>query len=171
MGSSSALSRCLKKSGVPRRHCWETPSSTCTTAGEEIKVVDFEGKTQLKMHSRGACDQGNRSSADGRRMLFDFTVPRCPAWKTYTKVFGRSSPWERREPKMSTARTSKYLIRSAESPASTGAVIFLPAAISPSGEFVAIASENTLSIYRVPTVCQSEPSDRVYHWRNIVPAH
>ena len=29
------------------------------------------------------------------------------------------------------------------------------AAISPSGEFVAIASENTLSIYRLPTVCQS----------------
>jgi hypothetical protein len=26
-----------------------------------IKVVDSEGKTQLKMHSRGACDQGNRS--------------------------------------------------------------------------------------------------------------
>jgi hypothetical protein len=29
------------------------------------------------------------------------------------------------------------------------------AAIAPSGEFVAFASENTLSIYRLPTVCQS----------------
>jgi hypothetical protein len=29
------------------------------------------------------------------------------------------------------------------------------AAISPSGEFVAIASGNTLSIYRLPSVCRS----------------
>jgi hypothetical protein len=30
------------------------------------------------------------------------------------------------------------------------------ASISPSGEFVAIAAEKTLSIYRLPTVCEAQ---------------
>jgi hypothetical protein len=127
-----------------------------------IKVGDSEGKMQLKMHSRGACDQGNRSSADGRRMLFDFTSHKvsglenvlesirtiitlgmsgaedvnCEEVQVFDTVSGKSCfDWHRNFP-------ATYSRESC-------------AAISPSGEFVLIASENTLSIYRLPTVCQS----------------
>jgi hypothetical protein len=127
-----------------------------------IKVGDSKGKMQLKMHSRGACDQGNRSSADGRRMLFDFTGHKVPGLENvlesirtiitlgmsgdedvnreevqvFDTVSGKSCfDWHRNFP-ATCSRTSC-------------------AAISPSGEFVLIASENTLSIYRLPTVCQS----------------
>ena len=141
-------------------------------------MVDFERRTQLQMHSRGACDQDNRSSADGRRMLFDFTSHKMSGLgnvlesiRTITTLGMSGAEDVNRE-------ASKYLIRSPESPASTGTVIFLPP----------IAGEVLQQSHRLANSWQShrktrsrfiafgrfvspQPSDRVYHWRNIVLAH
>ena len=125
-----------------------------------VKVVDLGGSTQLEMHPRGGCDQGNRSSSDGRRMLFDVTSHKSSGLvgvleglrtitsfgmvgaedvnrenvQVFDTVTGASCfAWHRTFPSTFTRVSS--------------------AAISPSGEFVAIEAGDTLSIYRLPEVC------------------
>lgn len=127
-----------------------------------VKVVGLDGRTQLEMHPQGGCDQGNRSSADGRRMLFDFASHKASGVervleglrtiasfgmvgaedvnredvRVFDTVTGTSCfDWHRSFP-------STYIRASS-------------AAISPSGEFVAIAAGDTLSIYQLPEVCGS----------------
>jgi hypothetical protein len=141
----------------------------CTKA----RIVDFNGKMSREVHpkdlyKRGSrwftdasvCAQGDKSSSDGGRILFDF------ANRTVSKLhhmlesvhtistLGMTGPedingeevrvmdtgngklcfgWHRSFPSMN------YLVQSA--------------AISPSGESVAIATGDKLSIYRLPAVC------------------
>jgi hypothetical protein len=129
---------------------------------KSVRVADFEGRTQLEMHPRKGCSLGDtKSSADGKRMLFDFTN---------RKVSGLQNVLE-------SVRTITTLGMSGEEDVNreqvrvvdsvTGRLCFdwhrsfpltysqvRSAAISPSGEFVAIAAENTLSVYRLPAVCE-----------------
>jgi hypothetical protein len=126
-----------------------------------VRVVDFEGKTQLEIHQHGLCAQGDTtSSADGRRMLFDFTDHKTSGLQhvleniqTITSL-GMVGPedFNREEVRVVDTVTGKTCFDWHRSFSVTYSQI-RSAAISPSGEFVAIAAENTLSIYRLPAVC------------------
>jgi hypothetical protein len=125
-----------------------------------VKVVDFEGRTQLEMHPQGGCDQGKRSSADGRRVLFDFASHKASGLvgvleglRTITS-FGMvgAEDVNREDVRVFDTVTGASCFDWHHSFPSTY-IRVSSAAISPSGEFVAIAEGDTLSIYRLPEVC------------------
>lgn len=125
-----------------------------------VKVVDFGGITQLEMHPRGGCDQGNRSSSDGRRMLFDVTshqahglVGVLEGLRTITS-FGMvgAEDVNREDVQVFDTVTGAPCFDWHRTFPSTFTRVS-SAAISPSGEFVAMVSGDTLSIYRLPEVC------------------
>jgi hypothetical protein len=141
----------------------------CTKA----RIVDFNGKVSLEVHPKdlyeqgsrwfadaSVCAQGDKSSSDGRRILFDFATRKVPKLQHILEsiqtisTLGMIGPedvngeevrvmdttngkfcfaWHRGFPRMT------WLVKSA--------------AISPSGESVAIAAGDKLSIYRLPALC------------------
>lgn len=141
----------------------------CTKA----RIVDFYGKVYREVHptdlyrqgsrrftDASVCDQGGKSSFDGRRILFDFATRKVPKLQHILETLhtvstlGMTGPedvngeevrvmdtgngklcfaWHRSFPSMN------WLVQSA--------------AISPSGESVAIAVGDNLLIYRLPAVC------------------
>jgi len=140
----------------------------CTKA----RIVDFNGKVYREVHPKdlykqgsrrftdaSVCAQGGKSSSDGRRILFDFATRKVPKLQHILEsihtisTLGMTGPedvngeevrvmdtgngklcfgWHRSFPSMN------WLVHSA--------------AISPSGESVAIAAGDKLSIYRLPAV-------------------
>jgi hypothetical protein len=118
---------------------------------------------QLKIHQPGLCGQGDTtSSADGRRMLFDFTDRKTSGLQhvleniqTITSL-GMVGPedFNREEVRVFDTVTGKTCFDWHRSFPMTYSQV-RSAAISPSGEFVAIAAGGMLSIYRLPTVCES----------------
>jgi hypothetical protein len=126
---------------------------------KSVRIVDFDGRTLLNL--RNGCSMGDTSlSADGRRMLFDSLNHKSSGLKHVLEnvqtltTLGMVGPedvnheevrvldtfagkacfdWQRRFP----ATYSR--VRSA--------------AISPSGEFVAIVEKDKLLIYRLPASC------------------
>ena len=125
-----------------------------------VKVVDFDGRTQLEIHPQGGCDQGNRASADGRRMLFDFASHKASglggaleALRTITS-FGMvgAEDVNREDVRVFDTVTGASCFDWHRSFPSTYSRVG-SAAISPSGEYVAIVAGDTLSIYRLPEVC------------------
>jgi hypothetical protein len=128
-----------------------------------VWVVGFDGSTELQMHPGKGCSLGDtKSSADGQRLLFDFTSRKVPglehaiesartiatlgmagaedANREWVRVFdtltgGPCFDWHR------SFSATYSQVRSA--------------AISPSGEYVAIAAGSALSIYRLPAVCEA----------------
>lgn len=129
------------------------------------RIVDFNGKERLKLHPpKGCCDYDNRSSNDGRRLLFDYTSRKVSALRNVGEIVlaftffaaadekdnreevqvvdtltgGTCFDWRRRFAMGSELRFRKT------------------AAISPSGEFVAIAAEKTLSVFRLPSLCETK---------------
>jgi hypothetical protein len=129
-----------------------------------VRVVDFEGKTQLKIRQGGLCALGDTtSSADGRRLLFDFTDHKTSGLQhvleniqTITNL-GMVGPedFNREEVRVFDSVTGKSCFAWHRSFPWTYSHV-RSAAISPSGEFVAIASGNTLSIYRLPATCEAQ---------------
>jgi hypothetical protein len=128
-----------------------------------VRVVDFEGKTQLKIHQSGLCGQGDTtSSADGRRMMLDFTDHKTFGMQhvleniqtiTSLGMVGQED-FNREEVRVFDTITGKSCFDWRRSFPMTYSQV-RSAAISPSGEFVAIAAGDTLSIYRLPAVCES----------------
>jgi hypothetical protein len=127
-----------------------------------VRVADFKGKTQLEMHPRGGCDQGNRSSTDGRRMLFDFTSHKVSGLEKVLEslraivTFGMAGAEDvnREEVRVFDTVTGKSCFDWHRSFPMTYRRVS-SAAISPSGGFVAIAAGNTLSVYRFPEICEA----------------
>lgn len=126
-----------------------------------VSVVNFEGKTQLKMHQPGLCGLGDTtSSADGRRILFDFTSRKVnglqnvlESVRTVTTLgMAGEEDFNREEVRAVDTVTGKTCFSWHRSFPMTYDQI-RSAAISPSGEYVAIATGNVLSIYRLPPVC------------------
>ena len=125
-----------------------------------VKVVDFYGRTQLAMHPRGGCDQGSRSSTDGKRLLFDVTSHKASGlvgvlegFRTITS-FGMvgAEDVNREDVRVFDTVTGASCFDWHRTFPSTYSRV-RSAAISPSGKLVAIAAGDTLSIYRLPEVC------------------
>jgi hypothetical protein len=129
-----------------------------------VKVVDFAGKTQLRIHQPGLCSLGDTtSSADGRRMLLDFTDHKTSGLRhvleniqTITS-FGMVGPedFNREKVRVFDTVTGTSCFDWHRSFPMTYSQV-RSAAISPSGKFVAIAVGNTLSIYQLPPVCEGQ---------------
>jgi hypothetical protein len=128
---------------------------------KRVMVVDFDGRRQLEIHQHGLCAQGDTtSSPDGRRMLFDFTSHKAnglqnvlESVRTITTLgMAGEEDFNREEVRVADTVTGKTCFDWHRSFSMTYSQV-RSAAISPSGEFVAIAAENTLSIYRLPAVC------------------
>jgi len=127
-----------------------------------VRVVDFAGKKQLTIKQSGLCGQGDTtSSADGRRILFDFTGHKTSGLlhvleniQTITSL-GMIGPedYNQEQVRVFDTVTGKLCFEWHRSFRMTYRQI-RSAAISPSGEFIAITEGNTLSIYRLPAVCE-----------------
>ena len=132
-------------------------------------MVDFDGRTQLEMHLGGGCSQGNQSSTNGRRMLFDTLSYKASGLqnvldnvRTITTLgMTGAEDANREEVRVVDTATGKTCFDWHRSFPMTPNQVS-SAAISPSGEFVAIATGNTLSIYQLPAVCgaSTTPSDK-----------
>lgn len=129
-----------------------------------VRAVDFEGNTQLKMHQAGLCGlDDTRSSADGRRILFDFTDHKTSGLRHMLEsigtiiTLGMEAPedFNREVVRVFDIITGKSCFEWYRTFPMTYSQV-RSAAISPSGEFVAIAAGNTLSIYRLPPVCEAK---------------
>ena len=143
----------------------------CTKA----RIVDFNGKVFLEVHPKdlykqgsrwftdaSVCAQGDKSSSDGRRILFDFatrTVPRLQhlgesILAVSTLGMGGPEDVNGEEVRVIDTDTGKVCFSWHRSFPSTYWLV-PSAAISPSGDSVAIAAGNRLSIYRLPNVSVS----------------
>jgi hypothetical protein len=106
------------------------------------------------------CAQGNKSSSDGRRILFDFATRNVPKLQHIlesihtTSTLGMTGPEDinGEEVRVMDTDTGKLCFGWHRSfPSMYGLVP--SAAISPSGESIAIAAGDRLSIYRLPAMC------------------
>jgi hypothetical protein len=126
-----------------------------------VRVVDFEGKTQLKIHQRGLCALGDvASSGDGRRLLFDVNDHKTSGLRHVLEniqaitSFGMVGPEDlnREEVRVLDTVTGRTCFNWYRNFPMTYSQV-RSATISPSGELVAIVAEDKLSIYRLPAVC------------------
>ena len=141
----------------------------CTKA----RIVDFNGKVYREVHPKdlykqgsrwftdaSVCAQGDRSSSDGRRILFDFATRKVPKLQHILEsiqtisTLGMTGPEDvnGEEVRVMDTGNGKLCFGWHRSFASMNWLV-QSAAISPSGESVAIAAGGKLSIYRLPAVC------------------
>lgn len=123
---------------------------------KRVRIVDFDGRTLLNL--RNGCSVGDTSlSADGRRMLFDSLNHKSSGLKHVLETvqtlmtLGMAGPEDvnHEEVRVFDTVTGKVCFDWQRSfPATYSRV--RSAAISPSGEFVAIVAKDKLSIYRLP---------------------
>jgi hypothetical protein len=128
---------------------------------KSVRIVDFDGRTLLEMHPRKGCISGDTSSSfDGRRILFDFTNRKVSGLKhvlesvqtvTTLGMMG-SEDVNREEVLVFDTVTGKECFDWTRSFLSTYSRV-KSAAISPSGEFIAIIAKDTLTLYRLPLDC------------------
>jgi len=128
---------------------------------KSVRIVDFDGRTLLKMHPRKGCSVGDTSSsADGRRMLFDFTDRKVSGLKHVLESFqtlttlGMAGPEDvyGEEVRVFDTVTGKACFDWHRSFPATHSQV-RSAAISPSGEYVGIVAKDKLLIYRLPADC------------------
>lgn len=133
-----------------------------------VRIVDFNGKTLLKMRPGKGCSFGDTSSStDGRRMLFDFTNHKTSGLKHMLEsvqtltTLGMAGPEDvnREEVRVFDTLTGKACFGWRRSFPATYSQV-RSAAISPSGEFVAIVAKDRLSIYRLPADCDELAPDK-----------
>lgn len=128
-----------------------------------VRIVDFDGRTLLKMHTQKGCSMGDTSSsADGRRILFDYNNRKVSGLKHVMEsvqtltTLGMIGPEDvnREQVRVFDTATGKACFDWQRSfPMTYGRV--RSAAISPSGEFVAIVTGDKLFMYRLPGDCDS----------------
>ena len=127
---------------------------------KSLRIVDFDGKTLTKM--RKECSAGDTSpSADGRRVLFDFTNHKSSGLKHVLEsvqtitTLGMAGPEDvnHEEVRVIDTATGKACFDWHRSFPATLYSRVRSAAMSPSGEFVAIVEKGKLSIYRLPSDC------------------
>jgi hypothetical protein len=126
---------------------------------KSVRIVDFDGRTLLNL--RNGCSARDISlSADGGRMLFDSLNHKSSGLKHVLEsvqtltTLGMAGPEDvnHEEVRVFDSVTGKACFDWQRSfPATYGRV--RSAAISPSGEFVAIVARDMLLIYRLPPVC------------------
>jgi hypothetical protein len=138
------------------------------TCRRDPVITDFEGKElqKLRLPTRG-CDHEPAAADDGRRLLFDcksrkVSVLRSVGENALEIALVGNADLEFRNNRQQvlvvdtvTGATCFHWRRSF--PMSDDLHLANVASISPSGEFVAIAVGKTLSIYHLPTVCETQP--------------
>jgi len=152
----------------PRAKCYESAHlvsddrlylADCKAA----RMVDFNGKNEQQLHPPKGWG-GLAWSGDGKRMLFDHFSRRISIFRNAGEIFvafatlgmGVSDEMDNREEiRVLDTSTGGWCFDWKRS-FPEGSVGFDRghATISPSGEFVAIATEGTLAIYRLPAVCE-----------------
>lgn len=132
---------------------------------KHVRIIDFDGKTLLKIHPQKGCSMGDTSSsADGRRILFDYTSRKVSGLKHMIESFqtittlGMIGPEDvnREHVRVFDAETGKTCFDWHRSFPMTYSQV-RSAAISPSGAFVAIVEKGNLSMYRVAAHCSGGP--------------
>lgn len=127
---------------------------------KSLRIVDFDGRTLAKM--RKECSAGDTSpSADGRRVLFDFTNHKSSGLKHVLEsvqtitTLGMAGPEDvnHEEVRVFDTATGKACFDWQRRFSATYYSQVRSAAISPSGEFVAIIAKDKLLIYGLPAVC------------------
>jgi hypothetical protein len=134
--------------------------------GRTVRVVDFGGKMQLKIRQDGLCADGDTtSSGDGRRILFDVVNHKVTGLKaalegirtiTSFGMVGAEDVNHEQVRVFDTVTGASCFDWHRSFPSTYDRVS--SAAISPSGEYVAIAAEHALSIYRLPADCGLLPT-------------
>jgi hypothetical protein len=131
------------------------------------RIVDFNGCEQLKLRPpKGCCDYDVQWSADGKRLLFDYTSRKVTVFRSVGEIAlalgtlgaGAGDQFDnRQEVRVVDAVTGGFCFDWRRSFLMGAELHFANvASISPSGEFVAIAAEKTLSIYHLPAVCETQ---------------
>jgi hypothetical protein len=139
----------------------------------KARIVDFNGKVYLEVHPKdlykqgsrwftdaSVCAQGGNSSSDGRRILFDFATRKVPRLQQLLEnihtisTLGMTGPEDvnGEEVRVIDTNTGKMCFSWHRSFPSMNWLV-RSAAISPSGESVAIVAGDKLSIYRLPAAC------------------
>jgi hypothetical protein len=155
------------------------PESQCATLAEllagdrlfvedckEHRIVDFSGNAKVKLQKLKGWSANSskidRTSADARRMLFDFWSRKVSFWRNAgetavafaTLGMGVGDEEDNREEIRVIDTTSGAKCFDLHRSFPMGAASFdNTAAISPSGQFVAIAADGKLSVYQLPAVC------------------
>ena len=130
------------------------------------RIVDFSGREQLKLHPpQGCCDYDNSWSADGSRLLFDYGSRKISVFRNVGEVAlalgtlgaGVEDQLDNRQEVQVVDTVTGGLCFDWRRSFAMGSELHFhnTASISPSGEFVAIAAEKTLSIYHLPAVCET----------------
>lgn len=130
------------------------------------RIVNFNGSGLLKLRPpKGCCDYDNKWSADGKRLLFDYTSRNVSVFRNVgeialalgtlgTGVGDQES--NRQEVRVVDTVTGGSCFDWRRSLPMGGELRFRDiASISPSGEFVAIAAGKKLSVYHLPAVCEA----------------
>jgi hypothetical protein len=128
------------------------------------RIVNFDGKTLLQLSPpRGCCFSDDTWSADGKRLLYDYRDRKVFLLRNAGEIvrmfatLGMSGEeWPNREEvRVVDTPTGKPYLDSRRSFATANDVeLGKIAAISPSGQFVAIVTKDRLSIYRLPAACE-----------------
>lgn len=134
-----------------------------------VRLVDFGGRTTVKFEKpkdRPTSSFDFDRSADGSRLLFDSWSRKVSFWRNAGEIavalatfgMGVGDEEDNREKIRVTDSTSGAVCFERHRRLPLGmASFYYTAALSPSGEFVAIAADGTLYIYRLPAVCESDP--------------
>jgi hypothetical protein len=127
------------------------------------RIVDFDGKTLLQLSPpKGCCSWDDAWSLDGKRLLFDYRDRKVSLLRNAGEIvrmfvtLGMSGEeWPNREEvRVVDTLTGRSCLDWRRSFATANDVEFgRTAAISPSGEFVAIVTKYKLLIYRLPPAC------------------
>jgi hypothetical protein len=131
------------------------------------RIVDFSGKTLSQLQPpKGCCFRDDTWSADGRRLLFDYrdravSLRHNPGElvRMLTTLGMSGQEWPNHETVQAvdtlTGNSCLDWQRAFEKP--NDVAFGRTAAISPSGDFVAIVTKHGLSIYRLRTACGNLP--------------
>jgi hypothetical protein len=126
-----------------------------------VRIVNFDGRTLLKMRPGKGCSTGDTSSsADGRRILFDYINRKVSGLKHMIEsvqtltTLGMMGPEDvnREQVRVVDTATGKACFDWSRTFPMTYSQV-RSAAISPSGQFVAIVAKGTLSMYRPSADC------------------
>jgi hypothetical protein len=127
------------------------------------RTVDFNGKNEQKLHPPKGWG-GLAWSGDGKRMLFDHYSRRISIFRSAGEDFVAFATLgmgvgdeldNRQEVEVLDTFTSASCFDWKRGFPENSESLNQDAAISPSGEFVAIAAGGTLAIYRLPPICET----------------
>jgi hypothetical protein len=130
---------------------------------KKIRIVDFGGREEIELHAPNGYRAYQFWSGDGKRVLFDNSRRKISPFRNAAEIFAAFATLgmgvgdeqdNREEVAVLDTSTGNSCFDWKRSFAEGSVALAQDAAISPSGEFVAIAAGGTLSVYRLPDVCR-----------------